>query len=43
MEKENFQQHKIAKTISEQIEYLHENKRIQFNDMLESEAKDKLL
>lgn len=36
------QQYKPAKTISEQVEYLHNNKRVQFNDMDKDLAGDKL-
>ena len=39
----DYQQYKIAKTISEQIEYLNKNKRVQFNCMDKDKAKDKLL
>ena len=39
----NYQKYKIAKTISEQIEYLNMNKRVQFNCMDKDTAKDKLL
>lgn len=38
-----FQQYKPAKTISEQLEYLHTNKRVQFNKINEDLAGDKLL
>ena len=39
----DYQQYKIAKTISEQIEYLNKNKRVPFNCMDKDKAKDKLL
>ena len=43
MDDSNYQKYKIAKTISEQIEYLNKNKRVQFNCMDKDKAKDKLL
>lgn len=43
MDSTDYQQYKIAKTISEQIEYLNKNKRVQFNCMDKDMAKDKLL
>ena len=43
MDNSDYQQYKIAKTISEQIEYLNKNKRVQFNCMDKDTAKDKLL
>lgn len=43
MDNSDYQQYKIAKTISEQIEYLNNNKRVQFNCMNKDTAKDKLL
>ena len=43
MDKSNFQQYKQAKTISEQLQYLNEHKRVQFNEMNKENAGNKLL
>lgn len=43
MDKSNFQQYKQAKTISEQLQYLNEQKRVQFNEMNKEIAGNKLL
>lgn len=39
----NFQKYKPAKNISEQIQYLNEKKRVQYNNMDKDSASDKLL
>lgn len=43
MDNNTFQQYKTAKTISDQIKYLNHNKRVQFNEMNETTAGEKLL
>lgn len=43
MIEDTYQRYKSAKSISEQIKYLNEKKRIQFNNMNMKEAGEKLL